>query len=66
MKVTSRCLLCNLSVEHFQIIVDMMEHFCPAKHYAYKRLEENRFNAEFKIHTLDNMIIPQKACNYFQ
>jgi IS605 OrfB family transposase len=63
MKVTSRCLLYNLSVEHFQIIVDMMEHFCPAKHYAYKRLEENRFNAEFKIHNLDSIISQKYGLN---
>lgn len=63
MKVTSRCLLYNPSIEHFQIIVDMMEHFCPAKHYAYKRLEENRFNVEFKIHNLDNLISKKYSLN---
>ncbi|MGV8981716.1 IS200/IS605 family accessory protein TnpB-related protein [Clostridium sp.] len=63
MKVTSRCLLYNPSVEHFQIIVDMMEHFCPAKHYAYKRLEENRFNKEFKIHNLDGIISQKYSLN---
>ena len=63
MKVTSRCLLYNLSVEHSQIIVDMMDHFCRAKHYAYKRLEENRFNAEFKIHNLDKIISGKYSLN---
>ncbi|MGH4138327.1 IS200/IS605 family accessory protein TnpB-related protein [Clostridium sp.] len=63
MKITSRCLLYNPSIEHFQIIVNMMEHFCPAKHYAYKRLEENRFNAEFKIHNLDNIISKKYKLN---
>jgi IS605 OrfB family transposase len=63
MKVTSRCLLYNLSIEHYQIVVDMMDHFCPAKHYAYKRLEENRFNAKFKIHNLDSIISQKYSLN---
>jgi len=53
MKLTSRCLLFNISDEHFQIVTNMMRHFCPAKHFAYKRLEENISNNEFKIHNLD-------------
>jgi len=56
MKLTSRCLLFNISDEHFQIVTNMMEHFCPAKHFAYKRIEENISNDEFKIHNLDTIV----------
>jgi len=56
MKVTARCLLYNPCDEHFQIIVDMMKHFCSAKHFAYKRLQENRSNEDFKIHYLDSLV----------
>lgn len=63
MKITSTCLLYNPSVEHFQLIVDIMGHFCRAKHYAYKRLEENRFNAEFKIHNLDKIVSEKYSLN---
>ena len=63
MKVTSRCLLYNLSNEHFEIIKDMMKHFCRAKHFAYRRLEENRFNSEFRIHNLDKIASEKYTLN---
>jgi len=34
----------------------MMKHFCSAKHYAYKRIEENRNNTEFKVQSLDTTV----------
>jgi len=56
MKITTPCLLYNPSEEVYSSIIDMMQHFCPAKRYAYKRLEENRGNGKFKAHCLAGTI----------
>ncbi|MHC1682402.1 MAG: IS200/IS605 family accessory protein TnpB-related protein [Clostridiaceae bacterium] len=66
MKVTVRCLLYNPSEEHYKIIVDMMKHFCDAKHYAYKRLEENRHTKGFKVNALDNSVSKKYKLNIRQ
>ncbi|WAG63982.1 transposase [Clostridium estertheticum] len=63
MKATLRCLLYNPSNEDFDLISDMMNHFCKAKHFAYKRLEENRFTEGFKIHELSKIVSENYGLN---
>ncbi|MBU3071807.1 transposase [Clostridium estertheticum] len=63
MKATLRCLLYNPSNEDLDLISDMMNHFCKAKHFAYKRLEENRFTEGFKIHELSKIVSENYGLN---
>jgi len=63
MKVTSRCLLYNPTNEVFKTIIDMMKKFCSAKHYAYKRFEENMSNKEFRISNLDKTVAEKYTLN---
>lgn len=63
MKVTVRCLLYNPNSEHYKIIVDMMKQFCSAKHYAYKRLEENMNDKDFKVQSLDSVVSDKYKLN---
>ena len=63
MKATLRCLLYNPSNDDFDLVIDMMKHFCPAKHFVYKRLEENMSNKDFKIHSLDGIVAQKYNLN---